>query len=569
MTVHSLDRARGATRFVEDRSADGNEKCANGSAELEFAWLFDASVAPPHRPLQSVDTEARRSEVGWSPDPSRRRTWIGRGVLLSILLVQATLSLRLHNGAFEDEGMYLYAGHLELAHLLDGAPVPVSFASFFSGSPVLYPVLAAAVDAVFGLGGARALSLVFLLAATALLYALTRLLFNERAALCAAAAFAVSPSIVFMGHLATYDAMAVSLLALAAWIAVRTRSRPTIVSCVLTAPVMALAVAVKYASLLFLPTIVALAVIAALPYRRWSAMWRGLLLPVLTAAGLAGALVLGGADAWAGVRFTTTARAAGTDQVLDLLWESVRWTGPLFAIAAVGASLYVWRDRMGEVPDLRETEWGGRWRRILLALLLCGTALLAPAYQLHLHTEVSLHKHIGYGLFFAAPLAGVGLSRVVGAHFRTPQLGILIWVALLMMGITFSRGIYATWPDPQRLVAALQPELAPGKRYLMENSAPTQYYLRNQTDPRQWTSTYGIVYDAGDGRFLSGPEGYLAALDAGYFDVIVLDGSRTPALDEELTAKLRLDPRYRLLAVVPYGPWTGTGSYRIWVKNPA
>lgn len=33
------------------------------------------------------------------------------------------------------------------------------------------------------------------------------------------------------------------------------------------------------------------------------------LLPVLTAAGLAGALVLGGADAWAGVRFTTAASA--------------------------------------------------------------------------------------------------------------------------------------------------------------------------------------------------------------------------------------------------------------------
>ena len=32
-----------------------------------------------------------------------------------------------------------------------------------------------------------------------------------------------------------------------------------------------------------------------------------------------------------------------------------------------------------------------------------------------------------------------------------------------------------TWPDPQRLVAALQPELAPGKRYLMENSSPPQY----------------------------------------------------------------------------------------------
>ena len=53
----------------------------------------------------------------------------------------------------------------------------------------------------------------------------------------------------------------------------------------------------------------------------------------------------------------------------------------------------------------------GRWR-LAIGLLLCGTALLAPAYQMHLHTGVSLHKHIGYGSLFAAPMAGVGLSRL-------------------------------------------------------------------------------------------------------------------------------------------------------------
>jgi 4-amino-4-deoxy-L-arabinose transferase-like glycosyltransferase len=123
----------------------------------------------------------------------------------------------LHSGAFEDEALYLYAGHLQLAHLRDGTPIPVDFASFFSGSPLLYPVLAAIVDLVFGLAGARALSLAFLLGATTFVYALTRRLFNERAALCAAAVFAVCPSTVFMGGLATYDALAVFLAALAAW----------------------------------------------------------------------------------------------------------------------------------------------------------------------------------------------------------------------------------------------------------------------------------------------------------------------------------------------------------------
>ena len=64
---------------------------------------------------------------------------ISRLILLAILSLQAVLSLRLRNTAFEDESLYLYAGHMELQHLLHGAALYGSFSSYFSGSPVLYP----------------------------------------------------------------------------------------------------------------------------------------------------------------------------------------------------------------------------------------------------------------------------------------------------------------------------------------------------------------------------------------------------------------------------------------------
>ena len=433
--------------------------------------------------------------------------------------------------------------------------------SCFSGSPVLYRVLAAAVDAVFGLGGARALSLLFMLGATALLYALTRLLLNERAALCAAAIFAVCPSTIFMGNFATYDSAAILLLALASWIVIRTRHLGALVTCLLAAPVLALVVAVKYASLLFVPTVAALAVLAAFRGRRgWSALSRGMLIPVLTGAYLAAALLLTGTDAWQGV----------PDYDDGTGGRHRRRPGPAGDLCAVGRAPACGRQLSAQsftsggtgwarCRDLRDTVSRRRWWRILLALLLCGSAVLAPAHHMQLHTAVSLHKHIGYGLLFAAPLAGVGLSRVVGAHFRHPQFGILIWVAVLMTGITLSRELYLSWPDPQRLVAALQPELAPGKRYLVENSWPPQYYLRGQTEPWQWTSTYAISYSAADGRALSGRDGYLAALDAGHFDVIVLDGSRTPGLDEELIAKLPVGPS---LPIAGRGAGTSPGPAR-------
>lgn len=120
--------------------------------------------------------------MGWASDTGRRRRLVSQALLLVILLVQAALSLRLANAAFEDEALYVYAGHVEIGHLFYGQIEYGGFGSYFSGAPTLYPVLAAAVDSLFGLAGVRAMSLLFMLVATACLYGLTRRLFNERAA---------------------------------------------------------------------------------------------------------------------------------------------------------------------------------------------------------------------------------------------------------------------------------------------------------------------------------------------------------------------------------------------------
>jgi 4-amino-4-deoxy-L-arabinose transferase-like glycosyltransferase len=507
-------------------------------------------------------------QLGWTATPSRRRTRVSRAILLGILLLQALLSIRLHNTAFNDEALYLYIGRLQLDHLLQGTPVPPGFTEYFSGSPVLYPVLAAGVESVLGLAGARALSLLFMLGATALLYSLTRLLFNERAGLCAAAIFATTQSTLFLGNFATYDAAAIFLLALAAWIVVRTAPNSAIWACVLAAPVAALAVAVKYAALMFLPTVAMLAALAVFPHRRWRGLvLRGILLPAVTAAILTGALALAGDSYLHALRTTTTARAVGNATPLDLLLDSLAWGGGFLALALLGTVAYAWQERMDEVPGRKPAGNRSRPWRLALGLLLTGTALLAPAYQMHLHTSVSLHKHIGYGLLFTAPIAGVGLSRMVGAHFRYPQLAILAWVTLLALGITQSQDLYHEWADSTPMVATLKSQLKPEGRYLVESSAVPQYYLRAESTPDQWTSTYAITYVDRKGRRLSGEAGYRAALRAAYFDVIVFDRTVTKELDDKLLRQLRTDGKYRLLAKLPYRNSYGSGSYQVWVKR--
>lgn len=518
------------------------------------------------------------SPAGWTAAPSRRRTRVSRAILLGVLVAQATLSLRLHNTAFEDEALYLYAGHLQLDHLLHDGPAHPEFLRYFSGSPFLYPVLGAAVDSAFGLTGARLLGLACMLGATALLYSLSRQLFNERVGLCAAAVFAVAQSTLFLGNFATYDPPALLLLALAGWLAVRTRLRGALVAGMLVGPALAVAVAVKYAAGLYLPTIACLAALAAVPYHGRRAVLRILTVPAVAAGLLAVALAGGGRGHLAGVTSTTTDRATGTGRPIDLALDSLRWCGPLIALAVLGTVLYARRERMREHPDPSAGHpTPGPLTRILLGVLLSGTAVLAPAYQMHLHTGVSLHKHVGYGLFFAAPMAGVALSRLVGAHFRRPELGIVVWVALLVLGFTQAQDRYHVWPDTGRLIATLEPQLTPAGHYLVGANWVPQYALRTRSRPEQWTSTYSITYTDRRGRRLTGEPAYLAAVDDGHFDVIVLDPT-AGGINRTLARRLRDDAGYRLLAVLPYRRSTGAalhriswagGTYQIWVRTGA
>jgi hypothetical protein len=500
------------------------------------------------------------------PQSSSRRIWVSRGILAVILCVQAALSLRMHNTAFEDEALYLYSGHLEIAHWLHGAALQGNYPSYFSGAPVLYPVLGALADSVGGLAAARAVSLLAMLTTTGLLYAMSRRLFNERVALCAAVIFSVTESALFLGHLATYDAPALCLLAIGSWIVVRTAASRWPLY-LLAAPIVALAVASKYASLLFVPTIVALTGLAAWPYRGRKALIPPAAFAVAVGGLLAGALYLAGPDYLTGVKFTTTERFLGNTPTTVLLRDSLQWGGLPFALAVIGAVAYAIKPRT-EIGE-RIAPPGSRLRRIALGTVLAGTALLAPVDQIHLHTLTALQKHVGFGLFFAAPLAGVGLARIIGDHFRRAQVGIAIAGAALVIGMVQANNLFNAWPDSSQFTADMARYLQPHARYLVEVDEVPIYYLRDNRNaqPDQFTSTYFIAYTEPSGQVLTGNAGYAAAIKAGYFQVVGYNFQTTPSVDSVLAHALETSPFYRLAAAIPNGNKTVT-QY-IWVRTAA
>lgn len=498
--------------------------------------------------------------------PLLHRIGARHGILSAILLLQSLLSLRNRNTAFEDEALYLYSGHLELNHLVQGAPLQGGFSTYFTGAPVLYPILGALADQIGGVGAARLLNLFFMLGTTALLYATARRLFDTRTALCAAGLFSTTEAAVFLGGFATYDAPSFFLFALAAWIVVRSADSPWPFYLLAAFPA-TLGAATEYASVLYVPTVAALAALAAWPrHGRW-ALIRGGALGVVIATMILGALQLAGPTAVHGILHSTTGRARGDTTASAVLLDAAQWGGILFGMALMGAVLYARRPATAGPGLAYEL---GRVPRAALALLLAGGALITPVYQIHLRTDVSFQKHIGFGLWFAAPLAGYGLVRLSGRHFSRIQAAIGVWALALAAGMGQTHVMFNAWADSGGLVAALRHYQTPAGRYLVEVDEVPIYYLRGdvEAEPDQFTSTYSIQYTDAGGHLLSGAPAYQAAIKEGYFQIVAIEDGPTRQADEAITAALAAPGSpYRRAELIPGRTAYGTVVYQVWVRK--
>jgi hypothetical protein len=496
--------------------------------------------------------------------------------LVAVLVVQAALSLRLVGAdtAFQDEAAYLWAGHLEWAHWLHGAPVP-PFPAYFSGSPVIYPPIGAIADSIGGLTGARILSLVFMLGATMLLWSITERLYGNRAAFFAAALFAALGPTLHLGAFATFDAMSVFFIALAAWLVVRAGDSGDQTGRMVAAGVaLAVANAASYSSALFDPVVVLLALLTALPRPggKTAARRIAILLIVLVTLVLAG-LLIGGGSYLTGISETTLERAAGAASAGSVLADSWSWTG-LVTVLAACAIVVSWVGRQG------------RARTWLLAIMTIA-AILGPVEQARLHTADSLNKHVGLGAWFAAIAAGYAVDRFVAsaAAGRTRNIAcaacVLGLVFPLSLGIDQSRVFSTSWPNSTSFIAIFRPLVArdPG-RLLVEDPSIAEYYLPAGIQWERWSSTRNIVLPSGASS--GGPSKAAGVVGAGnpgtfalyiekhYFSLVALNYADTTSLDLRLVTDLRRWD-YHIIQVVPYGieiPPIGKGTYVIWRYDP-
>ncbi len=504
----------------------------------ELTVQFDGA-----RPDQT--TSIRRKRARWHPRLTHR--WL----LIGILVLQAGLSVRLlwANTAFGDEALYLWAGHLEWSHWLHGtgSGTLTNLPTWFSGAPVIYPPLGAVADSLGGLTAARLLSLVFMLGASLLLYDTARRLLDPRAALLGALVFVTLAPTQSLGVFATYDPMAIFLLALSTWMGVVAAYKLRygfVPLLLLSGLVLALADATKYATLLWSPCVILVIGTAAW---RSARLRTGIKAALLVAGAWIGALAiaaeLAGPLYWHGILFTTLHRSSSTVSapVVFHLAISYIWPALILGLLALIASL-------GQELSLR-----------CLCTVCLGAALLAPANQARIHTTTSLYKHTDFGAWFAALSAGYLLARISRIDSRPSWRFTIATVGTcaVLFGSSFNGASHLSsfWPNSSGMIAALRPDVTTTTGpILMEEFDVGYYYLHDQVYPGQISNMFGyLTWDDVKHVELSGTRALDYAISKRYFSVVEIDGQNIPlVMADSVNAALRKSAGYRLIYSHPF-----------------
>jgi len=448
---------------------------------------------------------------------------------------------------------------MEWAYWLHGTTSPLpGFPTYFSGAPVIYPPLGALADSVGGVAGARLLSMGFMLGSTALLYATASRLFGRKAAVFGAALFAVLAPVQVLSSFATFDPMAIFLIALATWLAIRSRGRAGEVLLLTAGLTLALADATKYALVLWTPIVIGFVALTTPERGWWRSAFRALRVTLYTAGPLIFALfVLGRAPYIKGVMFTTLARDAGstTSSVSTVLADSFNWIGVVFLLAVLGMVVAF------------VVGHHNRW----LCVLLTAAMVLAPLHQAQIHTTTSLHKHVVFGAWFGAMVAGYLLSKgaevdaVRGWRVGVVAAGLVLFVAVPQATTMFVYG----WPNTSRMVTVLA-KVVPrsGCPCLVAAEDPVDYYLWPVVRDRRVVGPYLFWYwSPRTHHELHGIPAYDQALRDHYFRVVEMDPAEEAVVYETVIRTLdSMGPNhggYQLAASIRIEHW-GHESMQIW-----
>ena len=406
--------------------------------------------------------------------------------LMAICVVQAVLSLTLvwSNTAYTDEADYLWVGRLEIAHWLHGTSWPSAYAyRTFSGSPVLYPPLGALANSIGGLAGARILSLAFMLIATILLYLTASRLIGRTGALFAAALWAFSEPAMRLTF-ATFDPLSVLLTTLAAWFVVQAgyrRRRGELIAAAALA--FALANVTAYSGIVIDPVVIAFAFLA----------WRtrmSLQSSLSCTAWLIGAwaflfgLLMTASRSWTGLSSNIFApNTAGYQSVSAIVGEIWAYSALIIGLALIGALVTLQSENRNHVALL-----GG----------VCFGAFLVM--QFHNQSSSTIDKHLAYGIWFAAIVAGYACSKFIRwvPWGRRPLAALCCAAAFVYPAVASWQAAwqrYHAWPDSSEFISYFKPIAAHSQGFLYLPALEAnigEYYTPQGNEWTRWNEPLSL-----------------------------------------------------------------------------
>jgi hypothetical protein len=230
--------------------------------------------------------------------------------------------------------------------------------------------------------------------------------------------------------------------------------------------------------------------------------------------------------------------------------------GPGLLLAAVGLLLTL----------------GLRWRYRILAVVMFGSAWLAPAYHIYVQESISLDKHIAYAVFFAMPLAGYALARLSGFERQTLSgtyrgywlAGLAVLMAIFTLGLSQARTLYTEWANTGELSTALHSQLRDGSgRVLAEDIEVSRFDAMNVTEPWQWSGLRFLYYeDAAHHQYLGNPA-IARSLQDRYYGWVELSFIYIPD-EANFTAEQMVQTRnYDLVAAILFSNSYGKGHFYV------
>jgi hypothetical protein len=486
--------------------------------------------------------------------------WSSSWPLVVILSIQAIISVAtLHNTAFQDEGLYLYAGRQIIRYWM-GGPVPLDrYAFYFSGYPDVYPVIGGALDMIGGLELARSFSLLCMMGVNIIIYYGTQKFFQRPAAIFASITYASLGTVLFLSRLATFDALCLFLIALATGIAYKAGTGRHAWLVLMMGPLLVLSILAKYAGMLFTFPTLGILVFCSLAFLGW---WRMLLRLAIAIVSLVISLIVAyycmDKLAFHAIDGSTTNRVALIQKPPLVLFMHVLQMGGIVYAAALAGLVLVFL----------------YYRRLCLTvLLLFVTSWLVPAYHIYKQEAVSIDKHIAFGLFFIMPLAGCALARLSGCmqqkhataneHYWLAGLSVVLIVFIL--GIQQSQTIYASWANTSALSYAMHTQMRDGSgRFLVEDIEVARYDAEDVTEAWQWNGVYYFYYVNAAHKALIGDPALADAINHRYFALVELSFNYQPAQARFIAHLLAASRNYDLIDKILFQNSFGTGYFYLW-----